>query len=160
MSEKPDVSETVWGQEETPVTELTITEFEDLCAEAFRVKAEITSVKLVLSLSEQALKKIQSSIMSYLEALGKDSYKSKAGNVYLSKRLSVKVPKEPQAREEFFSYLKEKGIFEDLITVNSQTLNAFYKEEFEAAITNGATDFKLPGIGEPTYFETLNMRKG
>ena len=50
------------------------------------------------------------------------------------------------AREKFFNYLKGKGVFEQMITINSRTLNAFAKVELETANEEGVLDFQIPGL--------------
>lgn len=79
--------------------------------------------------------------------------------VLLGERTSVKTPKNNAERELFFEYLKEKGVYEDLRTVNSQSLNAFYKSELELALGRGELDFSIPGITEVLVVPKLSLRK-
>jgi hypothetical protein len=96
--------------------------------------------------------------MGIMTECGKEKYVVQGfGTLYFSNRMSVTMPKNPEDREAFFNYLKEKGAFDGLITVNSMTLNSFYKQEAEIA---NSPDFKIPGIGTPTLIKTLNMRRG
>ena len=75
----------------------------------------------------------------------------------------MNLPATPEDKENFFSYLKEKGLFESLITVNSNTLNSFYMREWETVKEHGdpeeAMNFKIPGIQEPKLHEVISFRK-
>jgi hypothetical protein len=45
-----------------------------------------------------------------------------------------------------------------MISINSQSLNSFYKSELEIAKEQGNVGFKIPGIAEPEVYWTLGMR--
>lgn len=72
-------------------------------------------------------------------------------------RTSVKTPKTPEEREQFFSYLREHGVFEDLISVNSNTLNSYVKSEEALATERGEIDFRIPGL-VIDYSKQLSVR--
>ena len=88
-----------------------------------------------------------------------DSFKNEFGSFSKQARTSYKVPKTDEERRAFFEYLKEKGTYENMRTVNSMTLNAWAKQEFEAAALDGDMDFRIPGLDEPTISEYISMRK-
>ena len=97
-----------------------------------------------------------------LEVLKKHDVKSMPspyGHVITSVRWSWKTPKEKSAREAFFNYLKEKELYDEMITVNSQSLNAFCKSELETAKEEGNIDFTIPGLDEPSLSETISLRR-
>ncbi len=87
------------------------------------------------------------------------NYRAPEGLVSLVQKTSVKTPKTPEAREAFFGWLRERGLYDQLISVNSMTLNALYKEEFEAAALRGDMDFKVPGLEEVTITPSISFRK-
>lgn len=87
------------------------------------------------------------------------NYRSEAGLVSLAYRTSVKTPKMPEEKAKFYEYLREKGLYEAMISVNSATLNAFYKEQFALATEAGNSDFAIPGITEVTIDPILSFRK-
>lgn len=151
--------EYVHGQEELKST--TIEEFENLCERAFELRREADKLQEAHDETKRALTELQQSIVRLLLEHGKESYRARTGTVSVSKRLAVRCPQGAD-KEKFFEYLKTKGIFEDIATVHSATLNAYYKGEMEAARSQGQdiANFQIPGVGAPTYFETLNMRKG
>lgn len=72
---------------------------------------------------------------------------------------SVKVPKTKEAKEQLFKFLLDKGIFYDVVSVHSQTLNALFRELSEQAAQSGNADFRLPGIEKPSSFTMLKIRR-
>lgn len=139
--------------------EITLSEFEKLCAEAFELREKMELVEENLKALNKELMAIQGKILSHLQANEKDNYQSSQGTVYVNKAFTVSQPQDPDKKKAFFDYLKNRGVFEDLASINYQTLNSFYKQEMEAARESGEIDFQVPGIGEPKYVETLRMRK-
>lgn len=105
------------------------------------------------------LKEIQNKIMEIMKDQQITSLKHARGTVIMNARFTVKTPKEKEDKEAFFEYLKSKGMYDDMVSVNSQTLNSWYKEEMEAAKREGNFGFKIPGIGDPTAFEYISFRK-
>ncbi len=109
---------------------------------------------------QELLKEIKARLLEQMKAEGVTSFKHAAGSVISVTRWSVKNPATPEDKKDFFDFLKRIGSFEDLVGVNHQTLNAWYKNEMEGAKIRGEFDFKIPGIGEPTAFEDITFRKG
>lgn len=72
---------------------------------------------------------------------------------------SLKIPQTEEDKREFFRYLKEKGLFWLLAGVNSASLNSYYKKECERAEAAGEAPPLLPGIGAPTVYYKLRVRK-
>ena len=116
---------------------------------ASQVKKEITS-KLELAENEMILA---------LQEADLKSYRSPAGLCTVTFRNSVKTPKTPEEKEAFYSFLKAKGYYDDLVSVNSQKLNGFYKEQFELAKERGEDDFEIPGLKEVTTVVNLSFKR-
>ena len=98
-------------------------------------------------------------VLNILEALEIDSVKAHGFNFYKEESMSVKTPKTLEEKEEFFNYLRSQGVFNELVSVNSRTLNSFYKSMAEKAAEDGVLDFKMPGIEEPVPYTKLKMRR-
>lgn len=73
-------------------------------------------------------------------------------------RTSITIPK-GEERDQFFTYLKEMGHFDSLITVNSATLNSWWKQENEKAKSRGEPYVIIPGLAMPTTTQILSVRK-
>lgn len=142
--------------------DMTLTEFDELIGESFKVKQEIEDFeKTVLDPLKDRLKTIDNKILAHLEKADLSSFKSKYGTVIRSKKFSVQTPKTTDQKAAFFQWLKDKGdeVYWQYVTVNSQSLNSLYKEEMDIAKEEGNIDFVIPGILEPTYYEQLSKRK-
>lgn len=139
---------------------ITVEEFEQLIKDIQAQRSEVEAKKALLSAENEKLEALETKALEALKATGKDSYQGAVGTVYTLHRMSVSVPKDPEKRKLFFEYLQKKGVYDSLITINSQTLNAFYKSEFEAAKEAGlGLEFQVPGIEEPKIFESVGFRK-
>ena len=102
---------------------------------------------------------VSSEIINILEAMEIDSVKMHGFNFYVEEKASVKTPKELEDKKQFFDYLREIGIFDEMITVNSNSLNALYKSLAAEAAEKGNFDFQLPGIEKPTPYKNLRLRR-
>lgn len=139
--------------------EMTIDQFEKLLEEAYEIKQDIEKIAAEKKAKEEELNEKNKVILAEFERLDKTSYVSRSCNVIRVNRPSVSMPKVPEAREAFFAYLKERNLFEDMVSVNHNSLNAFFKAELESAIEAGKHDFKIPGLGDPKNFEYITFRK-
>lgn len=146
--------------DETKPTELlTVKELEDLCSLCFLKKEEIQQLEAQVSEIKSELEGLNEKVITYLTDLDKTNYDSAVGKISIKNIFSVSLPKTPEAKKEFFDYLKTKGIFEDLISVHSKTLNAFYKTELEIANQENKIDFKIPGLDEPFHKQSLSFKR-
>lgn len=138
--------------------EMNLVEFDALCKQIFDQRVVVEKVEAELKEEQAALEILKTKALKILKDAGKEKYLVEGhGTVHIHNRYTVSVPKEPASRKKFFDYLREKGIFEDLITVNHQALNSFWKEERDAS--GNDPDFQIPGIGDPTLFQTVALRK-
>ena len=138
---------------------VTMQEFENLIELAYKLKNEKEALETQAEAIGANLTEAQNKLLAFMEQFEKTSYKSKFGNIIRAQKTSVRVPKDPDSKAAFFKYLDKKGIKDDLLSVNSQTLNSFYKAEKEASIAAGAEEFSIPGLEAPTVYFQLQMRK-
>ncbi len=138
--------------------EINLVEFEALCSELFKQRKVIEEKKEEIKKEQVKYDELESKVIGVLTDTGKEKYHvENFGTLYFSNRETVSMPKDPEARAKFFTYLKEKGHYESLITVNSQTLNSYYRQEADAA---NSPDFKIPGLNAPSVIKSLGMRRG
>lgn len=135
--------------------DITVAEVEKLCAEAFKIRAHVDALEEDAKALKEELNKKQYQIQQYLELFGKSKWDSQAGTIEIREKLSVKIPRSEEDKLSLFGWLKDRGIFNQVVSVNSQTLNALYKAEFEAS--DGLVN--IPGIGEPETYKQIVMRK-
>lgn len=140
--------------------EITLGNFDTLCRELWAKKLECDELDKIAKEKSKELEEIKSKVLAYMDANELERFSVKGfGNISIMNRSSVKVPTGDE-RQVFFNSLRERGIFDDMVTVNSATLNAWYNQELEIAIAAGNIDFKIPGIVEPKIYKTLTLRKG
>ena len=137
--------------------ELTVKKIEAMIEYAFSLREEYQQAKEHAESLYGKLKDHQERIITELENLELASYKSKAG-IFSYKYVSTfKTPKTPEQKELFYSYLKERGIFDSMISVNSRTLNSWAKQEEEA--NAHIINFQVPGLEKGTPETVATMRK-
>ena len=140
--------------------QVTVETLKALVKDAFKAKAELDIIKKKKTEMEADFKEMTNKILAYLEDLELDSFKVPGfGNAIVQNKFSVKVPREPDEKAKLFKHLQDRGQFLEMATVNSMTLNSYYKQELANAIDEGV-EYELPGVGEPMHYQSLQMRKG
>ena len=138
---------------------MSLTDMENLIKEYADIRGQLDDLHDEEKKLNEAKLSIENKIMEELKAVGNDSYKSSLGTAYISTNLSYKMPKDEQNRSELFEYLKKQNTFDTLITINSQTFNAWCKAETEAAKAANIFPFAIPGVEDPISYETIRFRK-
>jgi hypothetical protein len=129
------------------------------------LKLQEAEASIAKKLISDELELQEKTILDILVRENMTAYKGPAGTgtVIVSSRTSVKTPKTPEEKELFFSWLKQEGLFDNMISVNSMTLNKLYKELFQKAQEAEDIDFidrGIPGIGKPVVTPAISYRKG
>lgn len=145
--------------DEKPMEDISLMEFEKAIQEYAEAKEEVERLGALKNKATEVMDMFESRVMSIMQAFNKTSYRSSYGLLVRSERWSWKTPKSDEEKDAFYGYLKEKGLFDTMISVNSQTLNSFAKKELEAAKELGDIDFTIPGLGEPTLTEMIALRR-
>lgn len=146
-------------EEHVEVDQATIKELDVMCDKILEFDAQIAELSAKKKELDKLRDSVEKTVISYLEKHHKTNWSSGGKLFTVVNRFSVQVPKSQEDKTAFFDYLRGKGIFENMITVNSQTLNAYYKTEKENALNEGNVDFNIPGIGAPTYMQYISVRK-
>ena len=106
---------------------------------------------------------LEAEILSYFEENDMSSFRvDGVALISVTEKLSVKTPKTPEEKLAFFNYLKETKGDEVMLhyqTVNSVSLNSFYKAEMDTKSPEEKLCFNMPGIGAPTLVKKLSVRK-
>ena len=131
----------------------------ELAERIARLRAEKDSVNKILKALNEDLTKAERSMIEAMNSQEMDSFKCAHGAFGISRRFTVTTPKSPEDKEAFFEYLRKKGEFDSMISVNSRTLASWYKEEVEAAKSRGEMDFVVPGLKDAGISEYLSVRK-
>lgn len=147
-----------WYSTEEKKSSVTLEEIEALGKKIVAARAEVDRVADIKKELEQNVLDLELKMLEILHETGRTNFPLADGtSVYINRRLSFTIPKTPESKVEFFNYLRSKGVFENLITVNHQTLNSFCKAETEAALARGELP-SIPGIAPPTEYESIGVR--
>lgn len=142
------------SQGQTPIIEV-----EALAAQIFEQARMADMIEDEAKKSRAILNDLKLLMLATLKEAGLEGFKSSAGTLSISHRTSVKTPKTVEEKDLLFNYLREKNLFMEMVSVNSMTLNSFYKSELDDAIARGDSEWHLPGVGEAEISEILYMRK-
>ena len=149
-----------FGFSEKPLNETTIAELDALVKRTFEVRAEYEKLKDEASEKHSLLESLQAQVQSILEATGRLKHETPgAGAISMVTKYQVNFPKDHEAAAQFRQYLMDNGM-DSMLTMNHQTLNAFFKSKLEEAGEGADPSQVLPGIGTPEQRITLSMRKG
>lgn len=108
--------------------------------------------------------KVENELKDMLTEDGENSFKCEEGTIYLSFIDQVKMPQDQSMKEQFYNYLREEGLYDDMISVNSQKLNGFYRKEKEKAEESAKErgeliQFNMPGIDGVHTVTRIGFRK-
>ena len=142
------------------MSNLKLEDFNALGKELFEQRAKYETAKALSSEEYAKLESIERRVMTAMEEHDMKSAKIPGcGLVIMQVDTSYKIPRTAEDRAAFFGYLKERGIFDQMISVNSKTLNSFAKEEFLVSVKEGNVDFKIPGLAEPALSTSIKMKR-
>ena len=130
-----------------------------LASSLVSLKQEIEEKKAQLKQLQESFDKTSQDLIALCESLEVDSFNAHGFTFYTQNKESVRIPKDEESKAAFFEWLKEQGLFDSMISVNSQTLNSLYRAKSEEALKEGVLDFRIPGIDEPTTYKQLGMRR-
>lgn len=121
-----------------------------------RLKAEKTE-------QEKILRTKKFEVLKLMQELGLDKQQVPGfGSCSITAKTSYKTPKTPEEKKALFAWIAEtKGqdVLDNLLAINSQTLNSFAKVEFENAMSEENFEFSIPGLDEPTISEDIRFTK-
>lgn len=123
-------------------------------------EAEIEKQKAILTEHNKQLAVLEGRCVEYLKELGRDNYAGPSGKVSIKQKWRVNMPVDDNAKRLLFTHLREREIFDKYATVNSNSLNALFMRDWEAAKEHGeGLTFTMPGIEAPTLFEALEYKE-
>jgi hypothetical protein len=133
--------------------EITLEELKEKCFTMFKQKAHVAKLKAEKAIEEKALKEMQDDIIFHLESHELKTFDTGLGKVTRKNAPYAKI----EDKGALAAYLKERGIFEDMVSFNAATMNSFYKEEMEKAKEEMNLDFKIDGMEVSSNRVTLSV---
>lgn len=138
--------------------EVTIAELQGLVTELLFLRGERDNFRRLSAQYDERVDETELKLVNMLEAAGMARFDTDEATIFRSSRSGARVPKTPAEREAFFAYLRERGLFDHMVTVNSQTLNSWLKEEMRNAEERGDIGFEVPGLNVEVR-QVLSLRK-
>ena len=132
----------------------------DLTKRAAELKTAIDDHEAQAAALGKEFTAVKEELLRALDLSEVDSIRGHGFLFFKENRSTVQTPKTPEDKEQLFQFLRDKGIFLEIASVNSQTLNSLYKNLSEDAAKEGNLDFRLPGVAAPTNSINLKMRRG
>lgn len=120
------------------------------------VRQQIKDLETQASDLNKTLQPVIQELTEIMEAMDIDRFEGSKGKITKVKIDYVLNPATDEQKEAFNQYLKDKGIFDEMVSVHHQRLNSFYKSELEQAIEEGR-ELSIPGL-EPK--QRIEIRKG
>lgn len=136
----------------------------DISVQALRAKVDqwhtiregIKAYEEKISELNEQLAPLTKELIEIMEAMEISRFEGSKGKINLLKIDYVNNPQTEEDKAAFFKWLKEKNLFEDMVSVHHQKLNSFYKSQLEESIEKGEP-LNIPGL-EPK--QRLEIRKG
>lgn len=134
-------------------------DLKDLSAKIVDLRLKAAEAKRIKAGIDAELDASEEKMLTTLTANDMTQFRSEHGLMSVGYFTSVKTPKSEADKQSFYEFLKSKGLYDSMISVNSSTLNSFYKSEMEAAIARGEEDCKIPGLNDISISPRLSVRK-
>lgn len=143
-----------WFDNPEPMKEVDIVRLNALLEDFKKQDDKVEGLKEAIKPETEKLGKMEAKLITLFNDLKLTSFKSPHGTAVLTTKFSVKVPKTEEDKEKLIKWLEEKQIALQYLTVNSNSLNSLYKSFLEVE----GVDFKLPGVEDPTSYQTFSLR--
>lgn len=147
-------------REDQKTVAVTVQELNELIEKIKQQEEKIEEQSKVTKALNTELAKMEIKAAAFLDELGQTEFKSPHGTIKIKEKWRFNLPESDEAKAEFFDYLRAKGMFDALATVNSNSYNAFLLKEWDIAKEEGrGMDFHIPGVPEPKFYRSLERRK-
>lgn len=131
---------------------VTVEDLDKLLVELLTKEDECDAQKEVMTKLNKEYSALEYKIAAYLKDLGREEYIHAVGKFQIKTKWRVNLPQSDMDKKQFFDHLRERGIFDKFATVNSNSLNALYRQDWEAAKERGEEmTFAMPGIPAPVF---------
>lgn len=139
---------------------IAVTELDYLCKQIANERKLKEDMEAVVTEQNKKIAGLEAKAVDYLETLARENYASPYGTISIKENWRVNLPDSPENWSKLFDYFRRRECFDGMITVNSNKLNSFYKEELEIAQEDGrAMEFEIPGLNPPKLHKSLAYRK-
>lgn len=139
---------------------VTVAELDQLVEALAKKKVEIEQAEDVVKGLNKEYATLNGRVTAYLKELNRTDYQTPLGKLKIVEKWSVTLPKTAEEKTAFFDFLRERGLFDSMATVNANSLNAFYMREWKECEDRGEDPmtFSMPGIPAPKVFERTDFK--
>lgn len=137
----------------------TLDDLNALCTAIASQRKVVDEIAATKSEAQAKLDELEMKLVETLEAHGKTTEHNAAGRFTVVTEMKYRQPETEDSKDALYNYLKERGEFDRLASINYNTLNSWAKVENEAARDRGDFDFSIPGLGAPTIRKILRVTK-
>lgn len=149
--------------EEKTLTDVSVAELQAMVRLLADYRVLEQEAKDAYSRKAEQVTELEQKVLSVLEAHNMKNFNvDGVGTVYASEKFQVSYPKDPVKAAQFRAFCLSNG-FENMLTVNHQTLNSQFKarkEELELQGLLREVSDVFPGVEEPKVYRTIGFRKG
>jgi len=150
--------ETSW--EEAPeASELTLKELTSICQAYADKRAERDELDAKAKAIGKEADEMEAKILAHLTEYGMPNFKGAFGTVSIRNTKTVTQPESLEEKLKFFEYLKEQGIYDSMVSVNSRTLSSWATKEIEAKEKDGVFGWAPPGLKLPQTFQKVTLAR-
>jgi hypothetical protein len=143
-------------EETTKKEEISVFEIDQALSEYAAAREDYETKKQISNEADRVAKEKKAKLITILESSGKKRWAGHEGNVTITEKMSVKVPKDLENKAKMLKFFKEYGPdqYLSMVTVNFQTLNAFFNQQNEEN-----PEFKIPGVDDPVVEKNIQFRR-
>ncbi len=130
-----------------------------MCEDLSSLRTKIKELEDEAKKLSEKKKEIERKLLNHMKETGLNQLKGSFGTVSIVHKKSISQPGSFEDKLQFFEYLKEQGIFEQMVSVNSRTLQSWVGKEIEAKEKEGVLGWLPPGIKEPVEYQEVRLTK-
>lgn len=108
---------------------------------------------------QEVISSLEMQILNIMKENALPNFKGAFGTISIKNNKSVTQPESLEEKLKLFEYLREQGIFEEMVAVNSKTLSSWASKEIEAKEKLGVFGWVPPGLKPATEYQSLSVRK-
>lgn len=140
-------------------TEMSLAEFDKLGESLVEVDRQIKELEDKVKALQEIKRDLSERVIFVMQQSNKTNYQVGNKKLILNQRASVQTPKTLEEKEAFFKWCEERGVYWQYASVNSQSLNALYKAERDAAAERQDLEWNgIPGVGKESIAYTVSIR--
>lgn len=152
------MTQTESWEEKAELPAVTVQELKNMCQLLLSRRDDHDRALEEAKKTKEEVDKLEHKILSYMKEYGLPMFEGPFGRVSVKNYATVSQPATPEDKALFFDYLKEQGIYDQMISVNSRTLNSWVNREIESKEKNGEFGWVPPGLQAPGNFQKLSVK--